>query len=138
MRVEPYQFVVVGTIVWCSLTWAMGRFSGWSELARRFRQEAIVAGPSFHFQSARIGTVSYNCCFVLRVTRQGLGLSVLLPFRFGHRPLFIPWDQFRDVTVTRILWQRSIHARVGAPVSTEVSLPSVVGEYLLPKSSGSE
>ena len=48
------------------------------------------------FQSARFGLVNYKMCLHFGSSPSGLKLSVLLPFRFSHPALFIPW---KDVQV---------------------------------------
>jgi hypothetical protein len=36
--------------------------------------------------------VNYGNCLFATVGRRGLALSILLPFRFMHPPLVIPWS----------------------------------------------
>ncbi len=37
--------------------------------------------------------VGYGGCVIVRISPQGLGLSVIFPIRFLHPPMFIPWAE---------------------------------------------
>lgn len=50
----------------------IGQISGWAVLSRRFRDRATFGADE-----------------------TGLYMSVLLPFRVGHAPLFIPWAEIQ-------------------------------------------
>jgi hypothetical protein len=55
------------------------------------------AGKKFWLQSARFKRwTNYNNSLTVGANPQGLYLSQLIIFRFGHPPLFIPWG---DITV---------------------------------------
>ena len=41
---------------------------------------------------------TYNRCINFAVADDGLHIQVFLPFRFGHPPLFIPWNRIVEVT----------------------------------------
>ncbi len=36
---------------------------------------------------------NYGGCLTIVVNSEGIGLSILWPFRAGHPPLFIPWSE---------------------------------------------
>jgi hypothetical protein len=47
----------------------------------------------------------YHYCLVATIGRKGLALALLFPFRFMHRPLFIPWEAVeRCRRVRNFLW----------------------------------
>ncbi len=47
----------------------------------------------------RIMPASYKACITLIVNEEGIGFSVLWPFRVGHPPLYIPWS---DVNTSQV------------------------------------
>jgi hypothetical protein len=49
----------------------------------------------------------YNGCLIVGANQEGLYLSILLPFRIGHSPLFIPWKDV-SMTETQTLFSRGI------------------------------
>ncbi|WP_146598844.1 hypothetical protein [Novipirellula aureliae] len=79
-----------------------------------------------------IGAVKYNSCLTLSVTQQGLGLSVLIPFRIGHPTLLVPWSDFHQVQEKRtpLLGVRSMTAMLGTPPTVRVTLPVWLIDYV--------
>ncbi|MBY0457434.1 MAG: hypothetical protein K2V38_08875 [Gemmataceae bacterium] len=88
------------TLWWGFLLNVIGFASGWWALARRYPAKAHFDGTRFHFCSAKIGWSNYGGALTFVVNAEGIRLSVLFPFRPGHPPLFLPWEDL-DVTVTK-------------------------------------
>ncbi len=79
-------------------------------------------------QSGSVGRVSYRSCLTVHRSAEGLFLSVLLPFRPGHPPLFIPWNAVRNATSRRILWVERVAFEVGSPGLASVQLSPKIFE----------
>jgi len=85
--------------VWAVLMLAISRFGGWGALAEVYTTRDGFQGKRWRFESARFrGLGRYNGCLTFGANPRGLYLATFLPFRIGHPPLFIPWE---DVTMTR-------------------------------------
>jgi hypothetical protein len=96
-------FVLALISLVCTLTsW----ISGWHSLTRRFRANSepygdiLTAGPFFYKVYFRLWC-RYGSVIRMRAADDALYLSVLFPFRIGHPPLRIPWEeiQFGRTTV---------------------------------------
>lgn len=77
---------------------------GWGRLAERYRRQSSIAGTTWWLQSASVhgvAEVNYGSCLTVTVNDEGIGLSVLFPFRLGNPPLFIPWADIQVIQVRR-------------------------------------
>ncbi|MDR3742208.1 MAG: hypothetical protein P4L40_24595 [Terracidiphilus sp.] len=96
----PYGFVIFFVVLWCAVCFLISFFTGWFALARRFKRqsdpygEIRSAGPFFYTVCMRFWG-QYSSVIRLTAAGDALYASVLLPFRIGHPPLRIPWDEIR-------------------------------------------
>ena len=98
MQGDSTAVFVVGLVAlaWVVPLWAVGFFGGWRELAGDYPGEHSASGETFRFQSARLGRwAGYNNVVQVTAGLAGMHLSVFLPFRIGHPPIFIPWSDLR-------------------------------------------
>src|SRR5262245_27125558 len=112
--------VVIGFLVfWCCLLFVIGRVSGWSLLAQKYRADAPFDGAHWHFQRAQM---KWRCNYVLTVgaNATGLFLKPLFFFRPGHPPLFIPWSE-TQIEMKPLFW---------AGINMEVHFPNVPGTFI--------
>lgn len=74
--------------------------TGWFALARHFKKqsepygESKTAGPLFYTVYMRFWG-HYGSVIRLTAAADALYASVLFPFRIGHPPLRIPWDEIQ-------------------------------------------
>ncbi|WP_425615297.1 hypothetical protein NA78x_005212 [Anatilimnocola sp. NA78] len=123
-------------IFWVLLLHLIAYLGGWKELARRFPDDQTHEGKLYRFQSGAVTPIAridlpcnYGSSLKLRVCTQGLGISVIAPFRFGHAPLFIPWDEFHRPQIKKSLGFFSFfEAEVASPPIVKMVLPSWVLE----------
>lgn len=81
-------------LFWCVLLVAISFLSGWRQLEKVYGAGSPLSGACFRFQSAQMRfRCNYGGCLTMTVNAEGLGLSVAAPFRPGHAPLFIPWNE---------------------------------------------
>ena len=90
-------FLVFFVGMWLLILNVLAAIGGWRSLAASYAFDAPIEGESFSLRSANIGPVNYGSCLRFTASRSGLVMSILFPFRPGHRPLFIPWE---DVAAT--------------------------------------
>ena len=102
----PFEFLLIA--LWCGVCYVIGNVGGWQRLATAFQatgEEPITTTQwcqSGCFGGA-FGTRYSNMLF-LGLSPAGLRLSVLLPFRAGHPPLFIPWEAFEIVEKKKVFF----------------------------------
>jgi hypothetical protein len=113
--------------MWCAICLMLSR-GGWRRLAESFPACGQPSGSRFSAQSGKVGAASYNGCLTIYSSHEGLYLSVWLPFRLGHPPLFIPWNAVRNATTQRFLWIKTVVFDVGSPSVATLELSSRIFE----------
>ena len=94
LRLATLMPFLLFPLLWILVSVAIGYMSGWHGLAATFRAGQPFEGERRHFQSASLRWgMSYNNCVTIGANVSGLYLALLLPFRAGHPPLFIRWDE---------------------------------------------
>ena len=94
-------FVVAFPLIWTGVVYLISRVSGWTALAARFAvaPDRRPRGDTFGWQSVQLRLfASYSNCVDVVVSERGLFLQPVWPFRFGHAPLLIPWNDIADVS----------------------------------------
>jgi hypothetical protein len=93
-------FWIVLPVFWVLLGWVMARMSGWKTLAESYASQSDFTGPVLRFQSGSFRrNTNYGGILNIGVDHRGLSLSVLVIFKVGHTPLFIPWGDIRTESV---------------------------------------
>src|SRR6476469_6745769 len=92
-----FPFIFVG--MWCAVSLILSTTGGWRRLAASFPARSQPSGRRFFLQGGKVGQVTYSGCLTIYSSQEGLHLSVWLPFRLGHPPLFIPWDAIRNARI---------------------------------------
>lgn len=98
----PILFV----LLWIGTSMLIAMMSGWHTLAKRFASadkpygDVRTAGPLFHTVYGRYG-VKYNSVIRMTAASDALYISVFAPFRAGHPPLRVPWEEIRIVPVKK-------------------------------------
>ena len=131
-KVWPFLvlFIILAPTVGAKL---MSILSGWRSLASMYPEEHPFAGDLFRFQSLFLRYRSrYVNIVIFGSNHEGLFVSLFLPFRFGHSPIFIPWE---DVSAERERKGLTKMIRLRFEKSPEISM--VIMERLAAKLSRS-
>jgi hypothetical protein len=87
---------------WISATIGLDRLSGWSELARVYRQSKSFRGRRWWFSSGEFKhTISCRDCLTVGAEPAGLYLAIIWPFGPLAPSLFIPWTETSVTIGTR-------------------------------------
>ncbi|WP_193214079.1 hypothetical protein [Luteolibacter marinus] len=108
-------FMLVFVGMWVGVCLLISRIGGWSTVAARYPADAVPAGETFRMQSASFGGANYSSCLTITASPAGLHLEVLVPFRPGHRPIFLPAAVIKRAKIRKILWTRMVQFEVGEP-----------------------
>ena len=86
---------VIGFVaMWAAISSLIAAFSGWRRLAQVYSLTTPFNGQQWRFRSARMRwSTNYNGCLTIGANVRGLYLGVLLVFRIGHPPVFVPWSE---------------------------------------------
>lgn len=113
---DPWLFLPISAVMWISVMAFFARFGGWTRLASKFASAAPVSGQAFRFVSGSVGhglrTVRYRGSLFVRVGVDGLGLSLLFPFRIFSPSLFIPWSEIDAAVKERVFLVDSIRFQI--------------------------
>ncbi|MFK8114910.1 MAG: hypothetical protein AB8B91_22095 [Rubripirellula sp.] len=131
------HFLLIIPLMGCFLSLLISRLSGWSRLASVFRDNpTLVSDESFEteiasFRTGSFGPVTYHSCLRFQTRSDGLRISIAFPFRLGHPPLFIPWEQVHHVRQDPKRYSRNVIVSIGNPTLARTTLPAWV-RYRMP------
>jgi len=93
-----------------AIMFLISRLGGWAALAKVCPAKRRPRGPEFRGLSLQIRpATSYGGCITAIFSPDGLYLVPLVIFRFGHRPLLIPWEQVGASVERKLLWVRFVY-----------------------------
>lgn len=112
---------------WFGVSQLLASLSGWRELAQKY---GVGSVSSFTRKTTggRIGGVAYNGCLVVGANAEGVALSVLLLFRPGHAPIFVPWAELSMGAEGSVAGATRLRFRAAPQVTLE--LPEIVADWL--------
>lgn len=116
--------------VWCMALSLIGMMSGWHALSMRFKHETApygeikAVGPFFYSIYMRFWS-HYSSVIRLTAASDGLYASVLFPFRVGHPPLRIPWN---EIQLGRTTW--FFRAHVVLTLGSEEMIPMRISQRM--------
>jgi hypothetical protein len=123
--------VLLGVFVWwCVLIWSIAWWTGWRSLAHHYHHSGPFHGRTHRFQQISFGWSGYSGCVTVGSNADGLYLAVILPFRPGHRPLFIPWSEVRSADVVRSWYGSWLELRTAAAPWVRVRLTERLGKLV--------
>jgi hypothetical protein len=109
----PFAFPILFVGLWLLVGWILSRVSGWAALAERFPAGERPLGRKLRGQVVAMGPVSENGVTGMIVVPQGLYLYANPLFRFGRRPLLLPWHAVAYRSERKMLWWRSHELDLG-------------------------
>jgi hypothetical protein len=123
-----WHFFLLFLAFWTAICLGMAHL-GWAKLARCYRASESFDGKRRFFRTAEVGQSSYRNCLTTGVSPRALHLSVLFPFRVGHPPLQIPWE---DISASDIRWLlgRGYELRFRLAPHVTIRLSSQLGDAL--------
>jgi len=96
----------------------MSLIDGWYKVSRKYRRQNVTSGKLFPFAYMYLGVWKYSGAVFVRVGEEGLDISIILPFRFLHPPLLIPWDAFDSCAKTRLYFSQCTQLTLKNPKYT--------------------
>ncbi|MGA3032832.1 MAG: hypothetical protein ABSD70_06090 [Terracidiphilus sp.] len=114
---SPLGVIIFVIALWCAVCFFISFLTGWFALSRRFRKQSEPygdvrsAGPFLYTVYMRFWS-HYSSVIRLVAAEDALYASVLPPFRIGHPPLRIPWDEIQ-FSRTKYLWLNLIQLTLG-------------------------
>jgi hypothetical protein len=116
----PYLLPLAFVGLWLFVGWILSHVCGWAALAERFAANERPRGSRLHGQVVSMGPVSESGVTGMIVSSQGLYLCAIFLFRFGRRPLLLPWHAVAFVAEKKLLWWRSYDLDLGGLTTMRV------------------
>ena len=124
---NPAFLVLYVIALWAGVSFVISLIGGWFELGRIYRNSQPFQGQVWNFQDAQLRLMcGYSKILSVGANVEGLYLSVFIPFRLGHPPLFIPWQDI-SVRPGRFFWFRVYRFEFRQVPSVRLSLKEKLG-----------
>lgn len=126
---NPIYFGIFFIVSWLTVSLTFSRLTGWNKLSVKYRVHIIPKIKLMRAVQVSWGSLMLaGNIYTLGSSSSGLFLGVLFPFRVGHNPLLIPWQ---DVEVKRV--SRLFKARIQLTFSGGLSRPFEISEKVAEK-----
>ncbi len=139
-----YAIVVASIVgfaaVWLLVTFAIARFTPWSDLEKLFpNKRAGKTKATFRFQSAYMGRgklgTSFGGCVTYQVTERGLRIAIWKLFMPFAQPMLIPWDAI-EAEQARVTLVSVVRLKVGPRGRIWLTLSHRLAEKIAQNSAG--
>jgi hypothetical protein len=108
----PVLFLFLFAGGWCLACFKISRL-GWNDWAQIYRCNRPLTGKLYSGRSGRFSFQgSYSRILNVRLCAEGIGLSVMLPWRVGHPPLLVPWSKVIGVEERSFFFFRSLRITI--------------------------
>ncbi len=128
----PVAFVVFFVVIWSGVCLLLSVIGGWGRIAQRFPARQPPTGTGYGGQTGMVGTANYRGVLTVHASTEGIHVAVMVFFRLGHPPLFIPWSEMHDVSTRRILLFEYVGFDVGSPKIARLHLAKQIFAGRLP------
>ncbi len=117
--------------IWLGMLFLISRFGGWNKLHKAYPFPERVQKPFLvrKFQSMQIGLSGYNGVMTLAYHPEGLGLEVMILFRFQHPKILIPWREIKLKEKSKSLFKWS-KLEIGSPAIATISVNDKILEEI--------
>ena len=100
IELGPQWFLPLFAVAWGVIMALLSFKGGWHALAKLYPAQSRTSGESFWFTSMALGVgrapVTYSNVLFIDLSPEGIGISILLPFRIFHPRLLISWMAVDD------------------------------------------
>jgi len=117
--------------IWLGMLFLISRLGGWSKLYKAYKFPDRVQKPFLtrKFQSMQIGLSNYNGVMTLSYHPEGLGVEVMILFRFQHPKILIPWREIKLKEKSKSLFKWS-KLEIGSPPIATISVNDKILEEI--------
>jgi hypothetical protein len=134
--VEPLALFAALLVFCVGGVMLMSRLAGWHVLGNAYPMPLRLQGEQYRFSTIKIGTaalpITYRNCVRVVLTDDGLGLCLMVPFRFYSPPFLVPWSAVTACTETQFLATRKVTLAF-AGSNRQVTLAGPLGQLVKAK-----
>ena len=137
---EEYVFALF-ILFWMFICYLISLVGGWRKLAEYYKRPEgmLLTGTKGILTSLDLNGASYSGVVFIRVNDLGMYLSVLIFFRVGHPPLFIPWSDIKIEEKQSFLFGKSHYISFSKTPLIRISMNesalaklNILGRYKFP------
>jgi|GEM_PF-1181564 hypothetical protein len=118
-------------VIWLTMLFLVSRLGGWSKLHKAYHFPSRIGNPFLvkSFQSIQLGVSNYNGIMTLSYYPEGIGMEVMILFRFQHPKILIPWKdiKLKEKSKNIFYWNK---LEIGNPVIATISVNNKVLEEM--------
>lgn len=135
----PVLFPLFFIVVWVLALFQLSQRSGWRALANHYARRE-VDGNVRRFQSLSIRSlyhtpIDLSGVVTFRANDSGIGLSLLLPWRPFHSPLFFNYAELQGTESKRLI-QRVVELRAMNAPDVKISITINLADWIESQSGG--
>ena len=104
----------------------LSQLAGWGDIVARFPRRKEPSGRLHEFCSGRVGSVQYSSTLVIWTSPEGLDIVPIFFFRFGNKPIFLPWAAILNAREANWPLRGYLHFDVGNPRVGTMMLPKKI------------
>jgi hypothetical protein len=121
-------FPILFSAMWWFVCQVLSTLGGWRRVARVYPAPGPPEGKVFSGQQGRMGMANYKGTLTFHTTPEGVYVKVMVLFKFGHPPLFIPWSAMHNPKSYRLFWIEAVRVQIGDPSIATLDMPKKVYE----------
>lgn len=133
---DPVTLLLAFACFWFGGAAVMSRIAGWHALSALYPAPLRTSGDELRFSTVTLGSaifpITYRRCVRLVLTDQGLGLCLMVPFRFHSPPFLVPWSSVTACTEKQTFMNRTVTLSF-AGTDRQVSLAGPLGQLVKAK-----
>ncbi len=118
-------------VIWLIMLYLVSHFGGWRKLHKAYQFPSRIGNPFLvkTFQSIQLGMSNYNGIMKLSYYPEGLGMEVMILFRFQHPKILIPWKdiKLKEKSKNIFTWNK---LEIGNPFIATISVNNKVLEEI--------
>jgi|JI9StandDraft_1071089.scaffolds.fasta_scaffold165792_2 hypothetical protein len=117
--------------IWLGMLFLISFLGSWGKLHKAYKFPNRVQKPFLtkSFQSIQLGMSNYNGIMTLSYYPEGLGMEVMILFRFQHPKILIPWKdiKLKEKSKNIFTWNK---LEIGNPVIAKMAINNKVLEQM--------
>lgn len=102
--IAPLCFLVFFPLFWMTICLVTSFVGGWKSLSGKYLFTGNFPEDYQNFIYGNFGLIHYNGVLKTAARPEGFYLGVIAIFRFGHPNLFIPWEEFEEISTVKRLF----------------------------------
>lgn len=97
---------------------------GWAKLAEKFKHAGSFVGKRIGLVSISVNVAGYQSSLILKHNEKGIYLKPIILIRLFHPPVFIPWEEIKEVREKKVGFRSLTELIIGDPLVIVLTMKS--------------